>query len=67
MLTVQAKEGLPIGMAITVRYHLDAGRLVYIHSTLPAESIARWCNGHRQHLPQDRSQLHGARGLRRQA
>ena len=35
VLTVQAKEGLPIGMAITVRYHLDAGRLVYIHNTLP--------------------------------
>ncbi|MFZ3212167.1 MAG: SPFH domain-containing protein [Terriglobales bacterium] len=37
VLTVQAKEGLPIGMAITVRYHLDAGRLVYIHNTLPRE------------------------------
>ena len=37
VLTVQAKEGLPIGMAITVRYRLDAGRLVYIHNTLPRE------------------------------
>jgi len=36
VLTVQAKEGLPIGLAITVRYHLDAGRLVYIHNTLPS-------------------------------
>ena len=35
VLTVQAKEGLPIGLAISVRYHLDAGRLVYIHNTLP--------------------------------
>jgi len=36
VLTVQAKEGLPIGLAISVRYHLDAARLVYIHNTLPA-------------------------------
>ena len=35
ILKVQAKEGLPIGLAISVRYHLDAARLVYIHSTLP--------------------------------
>jgi regulator of protease activity HflC (stomatin/prohibitin superfamily) len=32
---VQAKEGLPIGMAITVRYKLDARRLDFIHNTLP--------------------------------
>jgi regulator of protease activity HflC (stomatin/prohibitin superfamily) len=36
VLTVQAKEGLPIGLAISVRYHLDAARLVYIHNTLPS-------------------------------
>jgi len=36
VLKVQAKEGLPIGLAISVRYHLDAGRLVYIHNTLPS-------------------------------
>jgi regulator of protease activity HflC (stomatin/prohibitin superfamily) len=36
ILKVQAKEGLPIGLAISVRYHLDAARLVYIHNTLPA-------------------------------
>jgi len=35
VLKVQAKEGLPIGLAISVRYHLDAARLVYIHNTLP--------------------------------
>ena len=35
VLTVQAKEGLPIGLAITVRYKLDARRLDYIHNTLP--------------------------------
>jgi len=32
---VQAKEGLPIGLAITVRYKLDARRLDSIHNTLP--------------------------------
>jgi len=36
VLKVQAKEGLPIGLAISVRYHLDAARLVYIHNTLPS-------------------------------
>ena len=36
VLKVQAMEGLPIGLAISVRYHLDAARLVYIHNTLPA-------------------------------
>ena len=35
VLKVQAKEGLPIGLAISVRYHLDAARLVHIHNTLP--------------------------------
>ncbi len=34
-LTAQAKEGLPIGLSITVRYRLDASRLDYIHNTLP--------------------------------
>jgi regulator of protease activity HflC (stomatin/prohibitin superfamily) len=32
---VQAKEGLPIGLAITIRYKLDARRLDFIHNTLP--------------------------------
>lgn len=32
---VQAKEGLPIGLAVTVRYKLDARRLDFIHNTLP--------------------------------
>ncbi len=32
---VQAKEGLPIGLAITVRYRLDPKRLDYIHANLP--------------------------------
>jgi regulator of protease activity HflC (stomatin/prohibitin superfamily) len=35
-LVVQAKEGLPIGLAVTIRYRLDARRLDYIHNTLPA-------------------------------
>src|SRR5579863_5678019 len=35
MLDVQAKEGLTLGLAITVRYRLDAKRLDYIHGNLP--------------------------------
>jgi regulator of protease activity HflC (stomatin/prohibitin superfamily) len=34
-LNVQSKEGLSLGLAITVRYRLDAGRLDYIQSNLP--------------------------------
>jgi regulator of protease activity HflC (stomatin/prohibitin superfamily) len=34
-LNVQAKEGLPLGLAITVRYRLDPRRLDYIQSNLP--------------------------------
>ncbi len=34
-LTVQAKEGLPLGLAITVRYRLDPKRLDYIQNNLP--------------------------------
>ena len=34
-LNVQSKEGLTLGLAITVRYRLDAGRLDYIQSNLP--------------------------------
>ena len=33
--TVQSKEGLTIGLAITVRYKLDPQRLDYIHANLP--------------------------------
>ncbi|HEY6352522.1 MAG TPA: SPFH domain-containing protein [Candidatus Angelobacter sp.] len=33
--TVQSKEGLNIGLAITVRYKLDGRRLDFIHSNLP--------------------------------
>jgi regulator of protease activity HflC (stomatin/prohibitin superfamily) len=35
VLKVQAREGLSIGMAITVRYRLDPKRLDYIESNLP--------------------------------
>jgi len=35
MLDVQAKEGLTLGLAITVRYRLDPRRLDYIQSNLP--------------------------------
>jgi regulator of protease activity HflC (stomatin/prohibitin superfamily) len=33
--TVQSKEGLSIGLAITVRYKLDPRRLDFIHANLP--------------------------------
>ena len=35
LLDVQAKEGLSLGLAITVRYRLDARHLDYIQSNLP--------------------------------
>ena len=35
MLTVQAREGLTIGLAVSVRYRLDARRLDFIHNNLP--------------------------------
>ena len=35
LLNVQAKEGLTLGLAITVRYRFDAKHLDYIQATLP--------------------------------
>src|SRR3984885_13731789 len=35
LLDVQAKEGLTLGLAITVRYRLDPRRLDYVQSNLP--------------------------------
>ena len=35
LMKVQAKEGLTLGLAITVRYRLDSGRLDYILNNLP--------------------------------
>jgi len=35
VLTVQAREGLNIGLAVSVRYRLDPHRLNYIHANLP--------------------------------
>jgi len=35
LLSVQSKEGLALGLAITVRYRLDPNRLDYIQSNLP--------------------------------
>src|ERR1700730_6431968 len=35
VLTVQAREGLNIGLALSVRYRLDPQRLTYIHANLP--------------------------------
>jgi regulator of protease activity HflC (stomatin/prohibitin superfamily) len=36
-LAAQSKEGLPVGLAVTVRYRLDPARLPAIHATLPPE------------------------------
>src|SRR5438067_2066209 len=36
-LNVTASEGLKIGLAVTVRYKLDANRLAYIHNNLPPD------------------------------
>ncbi len=35
VLTVEAHEGLSVGLAVTVRYRLDPGRLDYIQADLP--------------------------------
>jgi regulator of protease activity HflC (stomatin/prohibitin superfamily) len=35
VLTVSAREGLPLGLAVAVRYRLDAQRLSFIHSNVP--------------------------------
>lgn len=35
VLTVQAREGLNLGLAVTVRYRLDPSRLAGIHQNLP--------------------------------
>ena len=35
VLTVQAREGLNLGLAVTVRYRLDPARLTSIHQNLP--------------------------------
>jgi regulator of protease activity HflC (stomatin/prohibitin superfamily) len=35
ILTVQAREGLNIGLAVSVRYRLDPHKLNYIHANLP--------------------------------
>jgi hypothetical protein len=35
VLKVQTKEGLPLGLAISIRYRLDPRRLDYMHANLP--------------------------------
>jgi regulator of protease activity HflC (stomatin/prohibitin superfamily) len=35
VLTVHSREGLPVGLGVTVRYQLDPQRLPYIQSSLP--------------------------------
>ena len=35
VLKVHSREGLPVGLGVTVRYQLDPQRLAYIQSSLP--------------------------------
>jgi regulator of protease activity HflC (stomatin/prohibitin superfamily) len=35
LLRAQSKEGLPVGLAVAVRYRLDPARLDYVHANLP--------------------------------
>ncbi len=35
VLTVESREGLPVGLAVTVRYRIDPRRLDYIQNNLP--------------------------------
>ena len=35
VLTVESREGLPVGLAVTVRYRIDPRRLDYIQANLP--------------------------------
>ncbi len=37
LLTVQAREGLNIGIAVAVRYRIDPRRFSYIHASLPGD------------------------------
>src|SRR5689334_22899153 len=37
LLKIQAREGLPLGLALSVRYRLEAARLGYVHSNLPED------------------------------
>jgi len=37
LLTVQAREGLNIGIAVAVRYRIDPRRFSYIHANLPGD------------------------------
>jgi regulator of protease activity HflC (stomatin/prohibitin superfamily) len=34
-MRVQTREGLMVGLAVTVRYHIDPGKLAYIQTNLP--------------------------------
>lgn len=38
VLKVEAQEGLPLGLAVSVRYRLDASRLAYVDANLPRPS-----------------------------
>ena len=46
VLKVEAREGLSVGLAITVRYRIDAARLAYVQANLPQpidqEIVGSW-------------------------
>src|ERR1700687_2386378 len=62
VLTVQAREGLNIGLAVSVRYRVDPQRLSYIHANLPRSGADGGDN-----LPATGAELHHARNICDQA
>ena len=41
-LKVQTKQGLPVGLAVAVRYRIDPQRLSFVEANLPQPSSANW-------------------------
>ena len=68
VLIVQAHEGLPVGMAVSVRYRIDPKRLDYIQANLPQPLEAGSDRaGGLGYFPSARAQLCGARRFLDQA
>ena len=68
LLTVQAREGLNIGLAVSVRYRLDPKRLESIHANLPqpvGEQVV--APGSVRDLPAARAELRDPRDFCHQA
>ncbi len=67
-LDVQSKEGLNIGLAITVRYRLDPRRLDYIQSHLPQPVDSEHCaGGGGERVARADAELHSAGNLQLEA